>query len=844
MVSPKSIFSPVILPAFLLFFFSRSPLAAADCKPYFLRGDVYPDQQLNLSDAVATLWKLFVTGEDFPCDDAADSDDSGELDVTDVVYTLQFLFIGGQPPPDPGHLTCGFDPTNDSLDCLSSKNCDGMIQCDDNSCCPDGSYCARKEGDCQGVGICNEKPTGCTEIWDPVCGCDGLTYGNACEAAAAGVSILHKEACHPPEECLSNDDCPDGYYCAKAAGNCDEVGSCKERPVVCPKLWDPVCGCNKKTYANACEAAAAGVNILHGGPCIIIGDCTGNADCSKGEYCAKEEGDCDGMGTCEDLPVVCPDVWDPVCGCDGRTYGNACEAAAVGVNLLYRGPCTLTSRCSENERCPTGLYCARVQGDCDGEGVCQEIPEACPEVWDPVCGCDRQTYSNACFAAAAGVNVEYRGSCSGAGGCLDNGNCSPSQYCAKRSGDCDGPGTCQERPEACIALWDPVCGCDGRTYSNTCYAAAAGVNVLHEGPCVPPGCSDSGDCPANHYCARANGNCNGEGTCREIPAACPDVWNPVCGCDGVTYGNACEAAALGVNVLYGGICEEPEGCRENKECGAGEFCAKRPGDCDGLGTCQERPQACIALWDPVCGCDGRTYSNICYAATAGINVLHEGPCAPPECTDSGDCPAGNYCAKADGDCRGEGTCQERPQACPRLWDPVCGCDGNTYANACEAARAGVSIRNRGACMPDRCTGNANCPAGYYCAKAEGDCQGEGMCQERPEACIAIWDPVCGCDGNTYSNACYAASAGVNVEHRGPCVPPACRENTGCPAGQYCAKSQGNCNGEGTCLEKPVACPEIWDPVCGCDGKTYDNACFAAAAGINVSYRGVCRADPQ
>lgn len=76
-------------------------LAISPPAPRFSRGNANGDGTLDITDAIFTLDWLFVGGSPPGCLAAANANGDSAVDIADPVYWLSHLFLGGPPPPEP-----------------------------------------------------------------------------------------------------------------------------------------------------------------------------------------------------------------------------------------------------------------------------------------------------------------------------------------------------------------------------------------------------------------------------------------------------------------------------------------------------------------------------------------------------------------------------------------------------------------------------------------------------------------------------------------------------------------------------------------------------------------------
>ncbi len=214
------------------------------------------------------------------------------------------------------------------------------------------------------------------------------------------------------------------------------------------------------------------------------------------------------------------------------------------------------------------------------------------------------------------------------------------------------------------------------------------------------------------------------------------------------------------------------------------------------------PCVCPEVYAPVCGVDGVTYDNDCFAECEGVEIAHVGECEQG-CYRDEDCDEGEHCEFVP--------------------DPV----------PLDERVAKRTIAPRGVCVPDvlSCEEHDDCPSGYYCAKPyfdplEDRAQdppvpiAEGMCRDLCE----IIDLDCG--------------PGYQCLHGG-CVPitERCNDNADCGRELICYPPTKTC--EPRCA---VDCL-VPNPVCGEDGVTYYcGTVDAYCNGVEVAHEGECGGD--
>ena len=219
---------------------------------------------------------------------------------------------------------------------------------------------------------------------------------------------------------------------------------------------------------------------------------------------------------------------------------------------------------------------------------------------------------------------------------------------------------------------------------------------------------------------------------------CSLTVSPVCGDNGVTYLNGCFAEAAGVLHYTAGACWNP-GLNPDAIVGSPD---------------------CPAGYSPVCGFNGVTYSSPCRAEAAGVTNYTPGLCDPNDMS----CYDANLIVISSGTSLNQ-TTGVLTLDCPAANVPVCGCDGEQYANACLAEAAGVRSYTTGGC--------------------DAACIDPGAITDTDD-CGTETAFVCGCNDETYINACFAEAAGVQSYSSGPCNGSSgwCDEATVITCGDY------------------------------------------------------------
>ena len=460
---------------------------------------------------------------------------------------------------------------------------------------------------------------------------------------------------------------------------------------------DRFTGAHEDLWTREYETAAVSVRLVSDysvvrwgfaldGLSVFGSGCLGDADCGEGYACP-------GDILCVTWPCfqTCqPAEPEPVCE-DGETMDDGCNGCVCsgGLWVCTRRACEvgLGETCGGANVCAAGLVCdrgARADGGptcgADYEGVCvSEGPTFCRAAVDPVCACTGQTFDNHCSRI-------------GSADFASEGRCE----LALAIPDADARGVSHT-----VRVERPLAARRVRVQVEIDHTWRGDLIVTVEAP-------DGSRHTLTDRQGDSADDFDYDGVI-ELSGSVVGTWTLLVS-DHARYDTG---TIRFFNVLVDGPVStlgQTCGTRGAVVCASGEVCQfvldTLCGAADQGGTCVAAPDECSFDSAPVCGCDGRTYHNTCRAHAAGVSVSHEGACAAQGdfCGTRGSltyCHPDEYCHRDVGGICGwadaPGECRRPPEACVAVHDPVCGCDSVTYANECEANRAGVSIQATGAC---------------------------------------------------------------------------------------------------------------------------------------------------